>query len=448
MFRYAVAFDIAKGAILSKTYGSQNTQNNSEASTALLAEAKIVLKEANAGVLIQKAEAGSLRISYSKLIDSLKNNPTLNGASYSNAGNLKASDTTYKYGSLISDNYKTTVAPDKLEVKVNKTSLTTNYSATNKIYDGGTSASVTASSNDIASGDKVSFSNSSATFDNKNAGVAKSVSISGITIGGDDAGNYDLKNTTASTTADVTAKPLTTIYSANSKIYDGGTTASVTASSNDILNGDEVSFSNSSATFGDKNVGIDKPVAITGIAISGDDASNYKLQNLTANTSANITAKTLLPVYKEIKKIFDGNTSVSTTATPSDFGVIGNDDVKISQIANFDTPNVGTNKVVDVKSILLSGADSSNYYIAPTAKAKGTITQVTPAVPAPVIPTTSQIKPLVLASNPFSLASADALIEETCSSNSVENCHCEPSQLNANVGICYEPIIEAKGASH
>ena len=47
-----------------------------------------------------------------------------------------------------------------------------------------------------------------ASFANKNVGTGKAVSVSGITLSGDDAGNYT-SNTTASTSANITARPIT-----------------------------------------------------------------------------------------------------------------------------------------------------------------------------------------------------------------------------------------------
>ena len=86
--------------------------------------------------------------------------------------------------------------------------LTVSASGVNKVYDGGTSATVSLSSDKLA-GDAVTPSYTSASFANKNVGTAKAVSVGGISISGADAGNYNLKNTTATTTANITKAPLT-----------------------------------------------------------------------------------------------------------------------------------------------------------------------------------------------------------------------------------------------
>src|SRR5262249_16382126 len=63
-------------------------------------------------------------------------------------------------------------------------------------------------SDNRASGDVFTDSYTSATFNNKGVGTGKTVSVTGISIAGADAGNYTF-NTTASTSADITARALT-----------------------------------------------------------------------------------------------------------------------------------------------------------------------------------------------------------------------------------------------
>lgn len=84
-------------------------------------------------------------------------------------------------------------------------------SAQNKVYDGTTTASLTTSSakfNGIISGDSLTIASASGQFSDKNAATNKTVSISGITLGGTDAGNYTLASG-ITTTADITPRPVT-----------------------------------------------------------------------------------------------------------------------------------------------------------------------------------------------------------------------------------------------
>ncbi|EJL79272.1 hypothetical protein PMI15_04022, partial [Polaromonas sp. CF318] len=102
---------------------------------------------------------------------------------------------------------------------INKADLTVTATGVNKVYDGSTVAAVTYGDNRVA-GDVVGITGS-ATFADKNAGTGKSVGVNGIALGGTDAGNYNLLNTTTSTTANITPKALTVTANGDSKLYDG-----------------------------------------------------------------------------------------------------------------------------------------------------------------------------------------------------------------------------------
>src|SRR6185369_13605776 len=85
-------------------------------------------------------------------------------------------------------------------------SLTVSAAGADKVYDGTTDATVTLSDNRVA-GDSLTTSYTTATFASKNAGTARSLSVSGIALSGVDSGNYSA-NTTASATANITARSL------------------------------------------------------------------------------------------------------------------------------------------------------------------------------------------------------------------------------------------------
>src|SRR5204863_282288 len=84
----------------------------------------------------------------------------------------------------------------------------------------------------VASGDTVTLATGGATgtFASAAVGTNKTVTVSGLTIGEADAGNYTLTQPT--TTADITAKALTvTGVTASNKGYDRTTSATVNAGS-------------------------------------------------------------------------------------------------------------------------------------------------------------------------------------------------------------------------
>ncbi|HSZ57520.1 MAG TPA: choice-of-anchor tandem repeat GloVer-containing protein [Tepidisphaeraceae bacterium] len=164
-------------------------------------------------------------------------------------------------------------------------SLTVLAVGVNKVYDGTTAATVTLTDNHVP-GDQVTDSYASASFADKNVGANKSVGVSGISISGPDAANYTLASTSATTTANITKRPLAISAVVQNKIFDGTTSAAVTLQDNRI-SGDQFTDSYTSATFANSGIGTSKLVSVTGISIAGLDAANYSF-NTTATTTGNI----------------------------------------------------------------------------------------------------------------------------------------------------------------
>src|SRR6185503_19266670 len=172
---------------------------------------------------------------------------------------------------------------------VAKATVSGSITANNKVYDGTTAATIASRALIGAlAGDEVSLSGGTASFATKSVGTARTVTATGLTLSGATAGNYQLTSTSASTTADITGRSLTVSATGVNKAYDGTTSATATLSDNRLA-GDSLTTTYTSATFADKNIGITKPVAVSGISISGADAANYSA-NTTASTTANITA--------------------------------------------------------------------------------------------------------------------------------------------------------------
>jgi filamentous hemagglutinin family protein len=249
------------------------------------------------------------------------------------------------------------------ELTVNEKPLAATYIALDKTYDRRTDAIVSGSSSDVISGDLVSF-NQSAFFRDWNAGVAKPVDISGISLTGADAPNYVLVRDTAEASATIFEKPLTATYTASDKTYDRRTDAIVSGSSSDVISGDLVSF-NQSAFFRDWNVGVATPVDISGISLTGADAPNYVLVRDTAEASATIVEKPLTATYTASDKVYDGTTAATVSGGSSD--LIASDVLSFSQSAAFRDKNIGLAKPVDITAIALVGPDAPNYTLASTA---------------------------------------------------------------------------------
>ena len=245
-------------------------------------------------------------------------------------------------------NYTVTLVTNTTGVITHK-ALTITATGVNKVYDGTTVATVTLSDNRVA-GDILTTSYASASFADKNVGTGKTVSVSGISISGADAGNYTF-NTTTSTTADITARALTVTATGVNRVYDGTTVATVTLSDNRVA-GDILTTIYASASFANKNVGTGKTVSVSGISISGADASNYAF-NITASTTADITPKTLTITAGSLSKTY-GDT---VTFAGTEFTTVG--------LANADTvTSVTLTSAGAAASATIAG---SPYSIVPSA---------------------------------------------------------------------------------
>ncbi|WP_269530740.1 YDG domain-containing protein [Chitinimonas sp. BJYL2] len=163
-----------------------------------------------------------------------------------------------------------------------------NYS---KVYDGSTIADLSKSLSGVLPGDQVGLSGF-ANFDNKNVGMGKTITFSGMSLSGTDSGNYILANSSGSVLGDITHALLTLSgIVIDNKVYDGSTKAtfSSTGALSGVINGDNVELKTDAAQFADKNVGDGKTVTISNIALGGTDGGNYLLDVKSFIGKANIT---------------------------------------------------------------------------------------------------------------------------------------------------------------
>jgi len=271
------------------------------------------------------------------------------------------------------NNYNVTFAANNTGVITAASLTVTGITANNKVYNGNATATLNtggATLVGVIGLDNVTLNTAGATgtFSDKNVGVGKTVTVSGLTLGGTDAGNYTLTQPT--TTANITAATLTvTGITANNKVYDGNATATLNTGSASLVGAfgaDNVTLNTAGATgtFSDKNVGIGKTVTVASLTLGGTDAGNYTLTQPT--TTANITAATLTVTgITANNKVYDGNTTATlNTGGATLVGVIGLDNVTLNTAGatgTFSDPNVGVGKTVTVLGLTLGGTDAGNY---------------------------------------------------------------------------------------
>jgi len=105
------------------------------------------------------------------------------------------------------NNYAISYVADTTGV-ITPAALTGSITASDKVYDGTTAATIASRSlSGVIGSDSVIYAGGTATFADKNAGTGKTVTATGLSLAGADAGNYTV-NTTATTTASITPASL------------------------------------------------------------------------------------------------------------------------------------------------------------------------------------------------------------------------------------------------
>jgi filamentous hemagglutinin family protein len=102
----------------------------------------------------------------------------------------------------VTSNYNITYV-DNTASTINQASLTVGFTGVNKEYDGNTTARVTTNDNRITN--DVLTLTATANFADDSIASNKPVAVTALSLGGVDAANYTLANTTGNTTADITA---------------------------------------------------------------------------------------------------------------------------------------------------------------------------------------------------------------------------------------------------
>lgn len=184
-------------------------------------------------------------------------------------------------------------------ITVTKKDVTiTGLKASDKVYNGNTTATATgtAAISGMVQGDTVTVTAGTAAFADKKVGNGKTVSFTGYTLSGADASNYNLPDQPASVTANITAKPVTVTVTATNRDYVSGNrnVVLVAGSVTGIIGGDTVNVdvSGATGTMENEDAGTGKAVTVTGVALSGSDAGNYRLTGQPTGITVNITRAT------------------------------------------------------------------------------------------------------------------------------------------------------------
>ncbi len=280
--------------------------------------------------------------------------------------------------------------------------VTSGVTANNKVYNGNTTATISATGvvlNGVLAGDaanvSLSTSGATATFASASVGNGIAVAVSGLTLTGSTAANYTLTQPTG-LTANITPATvaITSGVTANNKAYDGTMTATLSTGTvvfSGVLAADtanvHLSTSGYAANFASASVGNGIAVTVSGLTLTGGAAGNYTLTQ-PAGLTANITALTVTVTsgVTANNKVYDGNRTATLTANGVVLsGVLAGDAANVSlstsgYTATFATASAGNGIAVTVTGLTLTGSAAANYTLTQPAGLTANITPVTVSI--------------------------------------------------------------------
>ena len=287
------------------------------------------------------------------------------------------------------DNYVLS-QPTGLSAAISQATLT--LLKVSRVYNAGvaaTGAGVTYLLGGAVGGDTVSVATGglSGTFGDKNVGVGKSVSLSGVALTGGSAANYSIASTvTNAAIGTITAAPLTVTGAvASGKTYDGTTAAAINNAATvlgGVLGTDVVTLNApTSGTFASANAGT-RAVTISGsYTVSGTDAGNYAVTQPTG-LSATIAAKALTATITGTPtRAYDGTTAATlATGNFALTGFVGSQGATVTRTSGtYAAADAGSRTVSTTLAssdfTATAGTSLSNYVLPTTATGAGLISQ-------------------------------------------------------------------------
>ncbi len=226
-------------------------------------------------------------------------------------------------------------AADSVEADITAKTLTfSGLSANNKVYDGTTAATFDSSGavlSGVVNGDSVSLSGGTASFADKDVGAGKTVTVTGLGLSGDGAGNYVLDTDAASLTADITKATLTVTADDASRTY-GDANPTFTATISGFVNDEDLSTSGvtgnadlSTTADQSSDVGAYTITASLGGLAAGNYDFSFADGTLTVNKATlTVTADTPTKTYGDEIVDFTGSL----------VGLKNNDDITIATFAS------------------------------------------------------------------------------------------------------------------
>jgi len=287
-------------------------------------------------------------------------------------------------------NYQLTSSSSSTTATINQRNVTASITADGKTYDGNRNAMITGCTLEDAtgnhgavSGDTVGCDATNGKFATKDAGSQAVTAV--VTLNGGDDGNYQLTSSTASTTATIDPRNVTSSITASDKPYDGTRDATITGctleaatGNHGVVSGDTVACDATNGKFATKDAGTQAVTA--DVALSGSDQGDYQLTVGSASTTAAISMRFVTATITASDKPYDSNRDATVTSCvldgqSGDTGVVTSETVGCdASSGNFATKDAGLQLVT--ADVALNGADDGNYQLtSSTSSTTATINQ-------------------------------------------------------------------------
>ena len=301
--------------------------------------------------------------------DAVLNTYTATGTTDKNVGTGKTVTFTAPYLTGANAGNYTINTVTETTVNITPLELTLEADGNDKVYDATRDITVDLTLSGMVAGDDVAIAGGNTVTgeaSDKNVGN-KVVTFAQPALTGDDAANYTLPALT-STSALITPASATVEAVGADKVYDGNTAINVTLTLTGIYDGDAVEIAGGNAIVGntaDANVEDNKTVTFAQPALTGADAGNYTVNEITT-TTASITRKALTITAAGTDKEYDGTTAIEVTLTAS--GMVDDETVTITGATGAaDDANVGDDKHVSIDNTYTNVEGAANYsYTLPT----------------------------------------------------------------------------------
>ena len=246
--------------------------------------------------------------------------------------------------------------------------LTVTAQTDSKTYDGTVSSAVLPLvTGTIIAPDFVSTA-ATQTFDNRNVGVSKVLSASGLQLNDGNGGKNYKVNYVTNLTGTITAFPLTLTAQSDSIVYNGSTASKKYANLTGSLILPDSIIGKATQNFDTPNRGILKSISPDTLKIEdGNAGKNYAVSYVKNNTGLISRAPVLIQLTVATRadnKPYDG-TSNALIKNAKLNGVVITDDVKLdSVVGQFTQSSIGIDLLVNL-DMKLVGVDIDNYTLVP-----------------------------------------------------------------------------------